>query len=171
MSNKNVIRRTKFHNFIDTNGKSISYAVLCAVLNESEEWIRTRLKQEKKVPGNVHQWVKKILAPGTQQIAELTKRQELAETLIKEEKLREIRFKNERTEGRYGLIDDFQRELDGMLIRLQTNLYAIPEQIVDAVMTSRDRVEAKQILIDALDHHMREVSSWQIELESDETDR
>ena len=48
--NKNVARRTKFHDFKDANGKSISYAVLRAILDESEEWIRTRLKQEKKVP-------------------------------------------------------------------------------------------------------------------------
>ena len=165
--NKNSARRTKFHSFIDTKGKSVSYAVICAVLNESEEWVRTRLKQEKSVPGNFHEWVKKILAPGTQKIRDLQQRAELADTLIKEEKLREIRHKNEVTEGQYGRIEDFQRELDGTLIRLQTNLYAIPEQVVDAIMTSRDRVEAKQILMDALEHHMRDVSAWQIELENE----
>ena len=166
--NKNVARRTKFHDFKDTNGKSISYAVLRAILDESEEWIRTRLKQEKKVPDNLHTWVKKILSPGTKQITDLKERQERAETLIKEEKLREIRFKNERTEGQYALVEDVQRELDSALIRLQTNLYAIPEQVVDAMMTSRDGVEAKQILIDALEHHMRGVSEWQIDLGNNE---
>ena len=166
--NKNVARRTKFHDFKDANGKSISYAVLRAILDESEEWIRTRLRQEKKVPDNLHSWVRKILSPGTKKITDLKERQERAETLIKEEKLREIRFKNERTEGQYALVEDFQREIDGALIRLQTNLYSIPEQVVDAMMTSRDRVEAKQILMDALEHHMREVSSWQIELEAGE---
>lgn len=170
MSNKNVSRRTKFHNFTDTKGKPISYAVLCAVLGESEEWVRTRLKQEKKVPENVHHWIKKILSPGTKKITALKQRQEEAETLIKEEKLREIRFKNERTEGKYGRIDDFQRELDGMLIRLQTNLYSIPEQIIDALMTSRDRTEAKQIFIEALEHHMREISASQIQFGSDDGD-
>ena len=106
MSNKNAARRTKFHNFIDLNGKSITYAAICAVPNESEEWVRTRLKQEKKVPGNVHQWIKKQLAPGTQKITALKQRQEEAETHIKEEKLREIRFKNELAEGKYGLVED-----------------------------------------------------------------
>ena len=166
--NKNSARRTKFHAFIDTKGKSITYAVLCAVLNESDENIRQRLKQEKSVPGNLHEWVKKILAPGTQKIAELQKRQELADTLIKEEKLREIRFKNEITEGNYGLVEDFQRELDGALIRLQTNLYSIPEAVVDAVMSSRDRIEAKQIVMDAMEHHMREISEWQIQISNEE---
>ena len=164
--NKNAARRTKFHDFKDANGKSISYAVLRAILDESEEWIRSRLKQEKKVPDNLHTWVKKILSPGTKKITDLKERQERAETLIKEEKLREIRFKNERTEGQYLFAEDVQRELDGALIRLQTNLYSIPEQVVDSIMSSRDRVEAKQILVEALEHHMREVSDWQIELES-----
>ena len=163
--NKNVARRTKFHDFKDTNGKSISYAVLRAILDESEEWVRTRLREESKVPDNLHKWVAKILSPGTKKIGELKERQERAETLIKEEKLREIRFKNERTEGQYLLAEDVQRELDGALIRLQTNLYSIPEQVVDSIMSSRDRVEAKQILEEALEHHMREVSDWQIELE------
>ena len=165
MSNKNVSRRTKFHNFIDTKGKSIQYTVLCAVLNESEEWVRQRLKQEKQVPGNVHEWVKKILAPGTQKIRDLQQRQELAETLIKEEKLVEIRHKNEVNQSKYLLTEDVQRELDSSLIRLRTNLEAVPEAVVDAMLTSRDRVEAKQMLIDALEYHLREVSEFSIDFD------
>ena len=166
--NKNVVRRTKFHDFKDANGKSVSYAVLRAILDESEEWIRTRLRQEKKVPDNLHSWVKKILSPGTKKITDLKERQERAETLIKEEKLREIRFKNERTEGQYLFAEDVQRELDGALIRLRTNLEAIPEVVADSMMTSRSREEAKQVLIEELERHMREVSNWQIELEAGE---
>ena len=168
MGNKNTTRRTKYHDFRDANGKTIPYSFLAAVLGETERWIRTRLSQEKKIPTDVHAWVKRILAPGTKKITELKVKQEELETGIKEEKLREIQHKNEITEGKYGLIEDFQRELDTALIRLQTNLYAVPESVVDAMMTSRDRNEAKQILLDALEHHMREVSEWQIELSNGE---
>lgn len=168
MSNKNASRRSKYHDFRDKNGKTIPYSILEAVLGESKQWILTRLRQEKKIPDDVHAFVKKILAPGTKKITELKIKQEELETSLKEEKLREIQFKNEITEGNYGLIEDFQRELDGALIRLQTNLYAIPEAVVDAMMTSRDRHEAKKILLDALEHHMREVSEWQIELSNGE---
>ena len=102
--------------------------------------------------------------PEGKRIAELQQREQEADTLIKEQKLREIKFKNERTEGKYGLVEEFQREVDGILIRLQTNLYAIPEQVVDAIMTSRDRIEGKDIMMGALEHHMRDVSTWEIEL-------
>ena len=39
---------------------------------------------------------------------------------------------------------------------------------MDAMMASRDRHEAKQILLDALEHHMREISEWPIELSNEE---
>ena len=97
-------------------------------------------------------------------IAELEQRRLEADTLHAEEKHRKIKFENERTEGKYGLVEDFQRELDGILIRLQTNLYSVPEQVVDSIMTSRDRVEAKEILESALEHHMRDVADWNINL-------
>ena len=159
-------RRTKYHQFRDANGnQTITYAMLAAILDVSIEKVRQLLRQEKKIPTNLHQWLKKQISPGTREITELKRRQEKAETELKEEKLREIVFKNELQEGKYALVEDFQRELDGLLIRLQTNLYAIPDQVVDAIMTSRDRVEAKQVLMDALEHHMREVADWKIELE------
>ena len=164
MGNKNTTRRTKYHDFRDAKGKTIPYSFLAAVLGETERWIRTRLAQEKKIPTDVHAWVKRVLAPGTKKITELKVKQEELDTAIKEEKLKEAQLKNDIAVGKYGLIEDFQRELDGALIRLQTNLYSIPEAVVDAMMTSRDRHEAKQILLDALEHHMREVSEWQIEL-------
>ena len=96
---------------------------------------------------------------------QLKQRKEDAETQLVEEKLRQIRFKNEREEGQYLLTDEVQRELDGMLIRLQTNLYAIPETVVDSIMSSRDRVEAKEILLSALEAHMRDVSAFTINFE------
>lgn len=65
MGNKNTIRRTKYHDFRDAKGKTIPYSFLAAVLGETERWIRTRLSQEKKIPTDVHAWVKRILAPGT----------------------------------------------------------------------------------------------------------
>ena len=102
--------------------------------------------------------------PEGERIAELQLRAQEADTLIKEQKLREIKFKNERTEGKYGLVEDFQRALDGILIRLQTNLYATPDQSVDAVMTSRDRIEGKEIWLESLERHMKEASSWKIDL-------
>ena len=64
--------------------------------------------------------------PETQDLVELKQRKEEAETQLVEEKLRQIRFKNEREEGQYLLTDEVQRELDGMLIRLQTNLIRNP---------------------------------------------
>ena len=163
-SNKNVKRRTKYHDFRDAKGKTIPYSVIAAALGESERWVRTRLAQEKKIPDDFCGWLKKILAPGTKKLTELQVRQEELETAIKEEKLREIQHKNEITEGKYGLIEDFQRELDGALIRLQTNLYAIPEQVVDAIMTCRSRTEGVEVLMEALEHHMRVVSGWAIQL-------
>ena len=166
-------RRTKYHQFRDANGKeTITFAILAAIFDESIEKVRQRLRQEKKIPTSLHQWVKKQISPGTREITELKLRQEKAETELKEEKLREIVFKNELAEGKYALVEDFQRELDSILIRLQTNLYAVPESVVDAIMTSRDRAEGKKILMDALEHHMREVSDWQIKLGEDnaETD-
>ena len=102
--------------------------------------------------------------PEGKRIAELQQREQEADTLIKEQKLREIKFKNERTEGKYGLVENFQREVDGILIRLQTNIYAIPDQIVDAVMTSRDRIEGKEIIMEAHERHMKEAASWKINL-------
>ena len=102
--------------------------------------------------------------PEGKRIAELQQREQEADTFYKEEKLRAIKFKNEREEGKYGLVEDFQRALDGILIRLQTNLYAGPEQNVDAVMTSRDRIEGKEIWMESLERHMREAASWKIDL-------
>lgn len=159
--------RSKYHTFKDSNGKPISLSVLAALLDQSEYWIRERLKQESKIPGNFHQWAKKSLAPETQNLVELKKRKEEAETGLVEEKLRQIRFKNEREEGQYLPTDEVQRELDGMLIRLQTNLYAIPDTVVDSIMSSRDRVESKDILLSALESHMRDVSAWTITFEND----
>ena len=164
-------RRTKYHSFRDANGnQTITYAMLASVLDVSVEKIRQLLRQEKKIPTDLHLWIKKQIAPGTREITELKRRQEVAETELKEEKLREIVFKNELQEGKYALVEDFQRELDGLLIRLQTNLYAVPEAVVDAIMTSRDRVEGKQILVDALEHHMRNVSQWEILLGGDDAE-
>ena len=102
--------------------------------------------------------------PEGKRIAELQQREQEADTFYKEEKLRAIKFKNEREEGKYGLVEDFQRELDGILIRLQTNLYATPPQIADAVRTSRDRIEVIEVIMEAFEHHMREASSWKIDL-------
>lgn len=164
-------RRTKYHQFRDANGnQTITYTILASVLDVSVEKVRQLLRQEKKIPTDLHLWIKKQIAPGTREITELKRRQEIAETEIKEEKLREIQFKNELEQGKYALVEDFQRELDKILIRLQTNLYAVPEAIVDAIMTSRDRIEGKQVLMEALEHHMREVSDWQIDLSNAEAE-
>ena len=157
--------RSKFHEFKDSKGKPIGYAVLEAALSQSEYYIREGLKQESKIPENFHIWLKKSLMPETQDLIALKQRKEEAETQLVEEKLRQIRFKNEREEGQYLLTDEVQRELDGMLIRLQTNLYAIPETVVDSIMSSRDRVEAKEILLSALEAHMRDVSAFTINFE------
>lgn len=164
-------RRTKYHQFRDANGKeTITLAHLASILDVSVEKVRQLLRQEKKIPTDLHLWIKKQIAPGTREITELKRRQEVAETELKEEKLREIVFKNELAEGKYALVEDFQRELDSILIRLQTNLYAVPESVVDAIMTSRNRAEGKQVLMDALEHHMRDVSEWQIQLGEDDAE-
>ena len=157
--------RSKYHRFVDANGKPIALAVLAALLDLSEFWTREVLKQESKTPENFHQWAKKRLAPETQTLVALKQRKDEAETGLVEEKLRQIRFKNEREEGQYLLADEVQRELDGMLIRLQTNLYAIPDTVVDSIMSSRDRVEAKDLLLSALEAHMRDVAAWTINFE------
>ena len=134
------------------------------MLGESKEFVRQRLQTEGRIPDDLHEWLKTALMPEGERIAELQLREQEADTLIKEQKLREIKFKNERTEGKYGLVEDFQRALDGILIRLQTNLYATPDQSVDAVMTSRDRIEGKEIWLESLERHMKEASSWKIDL-------
>lgn len=95
-------------------------------------------------------------------------RQEEAEAQLKEAKVEELLFKNEVNQGKYGLVEDFQRTLDGILIRLQTNLYAIPEQVVDAIMTSRDRAEGKAVLLEALEHHMTAISEMEAKIGEDE---
>lgn len=166
--NKNVTRRTKWHDFKDTRGKSISYAVICAALGESEQWVRTRLKQEKAIPTDFAKWIKSVIAPGSKKVSDLKMRQEEADALLKEAKVEELTFKNEITQGKYMLAEDVQRAIDGMLIRLGTNLDAIPDSIVDAVMTSRNRTEGKQVIKDAIDHHRQEVSEWQIQITADD---
>ena len=101
----------KLHKFIDAKGRPISYAVLCAVLNESAECIRQKLRREKKIPSAVHEWVKKILDPDTQKIHVLQQQLELEELLGEVEaevklletmkELRDLRFKNYQAEEKY----------------------------------------------------------------------
>ena len=100
--------RSKFHEFKDSKGKPIGYAVLEAALDQSEYYIREGLKQESKTPDNLHEWLKKHLTPGSQDLVALKQRKEDAETQLVEEKLRQIRFKNEREEGQYLLTDEVQ---------------------------------------------------------------
>ena len=68
---------------------------------------------------------------------------------------------------KYARLDVVQRELDGVLIRLQRNLLSLPESIADAVRVCRDRAEVLEIIEDALRQHMREVSSWNVVVEHD----
>lgn len=84
-----------------------------------------------------------------------------------EEKLAQVRFKNEVEQNKYARVDVVQRALDGVLIRLQRNLLSLPEAIADAVRVCRDRAEVLEIMEDALRQHMREVSNWNVVLEHD----
>ena len=83
----------------------------------------------------------------------------VAERRIAEGKAREIEFKNEREEGRYTLTEDAQREVDSILIAIKTNFYSIPESVINGIMTSSDRDEAKQILLDSLEYHMHNIAN------------
>ena len=116
----------KSHNFVDAKGRQISYSVLESILDESQESIKRNLRQEKEIPDNVHQWVKEMLHPDTQQIHVQEQRLELEEQLevvemelkllSKLKELRDLKFKNdknadkfrrEKAEGKYSRKLDF----------------------------------------------------------------
>ena len=94
-------------------------------------------------------------------------RKVIVEADLAEEKLSQVRFKNEVEQNKYARIEAVQRELDGVLIRLQRNLLSLPESVADAVRVCRDRAEVLEIIEDALRQHMREVSNWKVVIEND----
>ena len=101
----------KSHSFVDAKGRQISYSVLESILDESQESIKRKLRQEKEIPDNVAQWVKDMLHPDTQLIHVQEQRLELEEELEivemelkllpKLKELRDLTFKNDRAAEKY----------------------------------------------------------------------
>ena len=173
-----VGRRSRLHDFRDADGDIISYSILIAVTGLTQGALQNRLRVYDAPPTDLRAFVKNTLnfriqrefeaaVSGAEHVSELepakdtkgTKAQlDELEIKIKEQKLRELQFKNERAEGKYVLLGDVQLSLDNFLIALRTNLEALPEQVAQAMMTCRTEHEAIQIMLEALQHLTREWS-------------
>lgn len=169
-------RRSRLHDFRDADGEIISYAVLVAATGLTQGAIQNRLRLYDDPPTDLQAFLKTALefrtkrefeaavtgAEYTAEVEEAKGTQTAKATLeeleidIKREKLREITFKNERTEGKYVLLDDVQLALDNFLIALKTNLEALPETVAQSVMTCREEHEAIEIILEALRHLTRD---------------
>lgn len=179
-------RRSTLHDFRDNDGGIIQYTVLIAATGLTQGALQNRLRCYDEPPTDLRAFLKVCLefpkqsdfenaisgAEFTSEIEDVRESKSTRAQLdelkiaIDKEKLREIRFKNEREEGKWGLIDDFQRKMNEILIQLKTNLYGLPDQVLDSIMSSRDRNDAKEVLFDALEHHMRLFSTQEIDLDS-----
>ena len=162
-------RKSALHNFYDTDGDPIKMAALAAMLGVTTGTVRNRLrawtKKNGRLPEDLHLFLVDSLGGegiSKSQVLDAADRQIIAEAQISEEKLWALKFENAREKAKYLLTEDVQRAIDGILLRLQQNLYSIPEQIVDPVRVSRDRHEALEIITEALEHHMREISQWEV---------
>ena len=165
-------RRSTLHDFRTEKGDIIKYDVLIAVTGLSQGAIQNRLKCFDEIPTDTRRFVKlanefptmkdfEAAVSGAEHVSEIkdtrsarVKLEEL-KILIDEEKLREIKFKNEKTEGKHVLLSDVQLELDNFLIALKTNLEGLPAQVAQAVMVCREEHEAVDIILEALRHLTR----------------
>ena len=168
-------RRSRLHDFRDADGDIINYAVLIAATGLTQGAIQNRLRQYESPPSdlrafltlaNQHRTLKEFTAAvsGAEFISEIEEQVDerslkaqldALELETKKEKLREIRFKNEKEEGKYVLLKDVQLALDNFLIALKTNLEALPESVAQSVMVCRDEHEAIEIILEALRHLTR----------------
>lgn len=158
-------------------GEFLDYGTLIAVTGLSHNSVRNRLREYEVVPSDAREFVKRCIdfpvlqdfkksLVGAEHItpedanADLTTKERLDELdiAIKEEKLRESRFKNDKQEGLYVLVEDVQLALDNFLISLKTNLEALPSQVVQPVMSSRTEHEAVEVMLDSLRQLTRQIS-------------
>lgn len=189
MAKKKIASRITSHDFKDTDGNIITYAVLEAATGLTRSAIRNRLKCYEEPPDNLQSFLKDALefrtqsqfaaaVAGAEFIEEIKKEDpqttkavlDELEIKLKKEKLREIEFKNERAEGKYVLLFDVQLALDNFLISLKTNLEAIPEQVIQSIMTCREESEGEEILFEALQHLTRDFASNPIKIGEDDDD-
>ena len=180
--------RSRLHDFRDDNGEPIGYPVLIAATGLTRSAVANRLKVYGETQTDLRAFLQTALEFRTQRefaaavegaefTAELETEKEVIsakatldqlEIRIKEEKLRELEFKNEREEGKYVLLSDVQLALDNFLIGLRTNLESLPEQVVQSVMTCREEHEASEILLEALRHLTRDFANNPIAIGEEE---
>lgn len=174
-------------------GEFLDYGTLIAVTGLSHNSVRNRLREYEVVPTDPREFVKRCLDfPVLQDFkkslvgaeyftpedatAGLTTKERLDELdiAIKEEKLRESRFKNDRQEGLYVLVEDVQLALDNFFISLKTNLEALPAQVAQSVMSSRTEHEAAAVMLESLKQFTRQIAENPIVIgdgkETDEED-
>ena len=164
------------HRFIDSKGNTIQQATIAAALGVTDQTAINRLDKEKVPPHDFHKWLLEqfkrynsdSFVSEEDDTSKLKHRQLVAEVELKEGKAREQSFKNEISEGKYILVEDAQRTIDNILITLKTNLYGIPDQVAASMITSREVIEAKNILKEALEHHMETISQIEIKVGEDE---
>ena len=174
-----VGRRSRLHDFRDSKGETIPYTFLIAATGLTQGALQNRLRVYDEPPTDLQGFLRTALEHRTQKefeqailgaefVAEVETQKETKsakatldelDIAIKQEKLRELSFKNERQEGKYVLLADVQLALDNFLIALRTNLEALPGQVAQAVMTCREEHEAIDIILEALQHLTREWSS------------
>lgn len=183
-------KHRRLHDFRDSSKKTIPYTILTAVLDMSADAIRQWLMLYDSPPDNVHDFVSTVIKSANKRdfesaikgglmasdvaepdtdddknlsIEELDRR-------IKEEKLREIVFKNERTEGKYVLQIDVQLALDNFLIALRTNLEALPDALAQTILSCRDESEAREIMLEAIANLTKDFADNPIQTEPDVTE-
>ena len=169
-------RVSRLHDFRTAGGEPIQYAVLIAATGLTQGAIQNRLRVYDTPPTDLRAFLKVALefpamkdftaiVGGAEHVSEVKDVKESKSTraqldnlkvAIDQEKLRELIFKNDRTEGKYVLLSDVQLELDNFLIALRTNLESIPSQVAQAVMVCREEHEAVEIILDALRNLTRE---------------
>ena len=172
---KKIGRRSTLHDFRDNDGGIIQYTVLIAATGLTQGALQNRLRCYTEPPTDLRAFLKVCLefpkqgdfenaisgAEFTSEIEEqkdtrsAKARLEELKIAIDQEKLRELQFKNEKTEGLHVLLSDVQLELDNFLIALRTNLEALPAQVAQAVMVCREEHEAIAIIMEALRHLTR----------------
>ena len=183
-------RRSRLHDFKDANGETIGYPTLIAVTGLTQSALQNRLRVYESPPTDIQAFVKTALefrthsefvqavkgAEFTEAQTTETEKQSIkvqldqVELQIKEQKLRQIAFENDKTEGKYALLSDVQLALDNFLITLKTNLEALPEQVAQSIMVCREEHEAIDVLLEALKNLTRDIGSKAIEITQRATD-
>ena len=177
-------RRSRLHDFKDAKGETIGYPILIAVTGLTQSAIQNRLRVYESAPTDVQSFVKNALEFRTQSEftqaikgAEFTHEQtretekksiksqlDAIDLKIKEEKLRQAIFENEKREGKYARLTDVQLSLDRFLIALNTNLKALPERIVSQIRVCREDHEGIEILLEAFRHLTRDFANRPIKI-------